>query len=258
MAYGNSAGGKNQFLQIGLGLTFGDHKAYQLYICKNNKVRLEIYNPTVNADGSNSWDFIRGKVGVSLNWNDFTKLYLASRELVRIHTIAKSGKVDLTDPKNVVYTTKIIRIPLVAQVNGQVYGDISIGLMPDPKTPNEETFYVAFQTTGRDKNQQGIREMFVFEKSNGQNGIFEYSNGKEKIHESYAVHLGVTEFVQTLDSIIHYGKLIFGYYITKAFRPSGGSSGGGGNSGGYHGGGNSGGYTAPSSGDDDAAGDIPF
>jgi uncharacterized membrane protein YgcG len=255
MAYGGNNGqNKGPFLAIDLGLVFGDNKAYRMSIQKNSKVRLEIFNPTINADGSASWDFVRGKVGITLNWNDVHKLYLASKELVKIYNIVKSGKVDLEDPKNAVLKTKIMRIPLVAPSTGEAYGEIQVGLKPDPKIPNEETFSFAFST--RLKDGSTFHESFIFRRTNNLMGLFEYSDGNKKIHESYSVHLEFTDFIEQLESIVRFGRMAFGLYSSLLFT----KSSGGGSS---HGGSSGGGYSNSSQGNDGSSydsgdGDIPF
>jgi hypothetical protein len=219
MAYGSSDGSsKGPFLQVSLGAVFGDQKAYQFSLQKNSRIRLDFISPSINADGSSTWDFSKGKSGIGLNWNDACKLYLASKEIAKIHNAAKSGKIDLADPKNIVFTTKMIRVPLVAQMTGNVYGEITVGLVPDPKTPNEETFCVAFKTTGKDN--QVYQDSFTFVRAMGQNGIFEYSDGKTKIHESRSEHLGFTDFIHQLESVVFRGKLVYGLYSSIAYMKS--------------------------------------
>jgi hypothetical protein len=202
----------------------------------------------------------QGGKAFTISHRDTYRLYLAAKELVKIYTAVKSGKIDLTKPENKVYTTKQIRIPLVAKPMNNVYGAMTIGIVPDPKYPNEETFAFGIEAVRKDGTKES--DSYVFSRTNTVDGLFEYSNGNEKIHESQNCHMEYADFILQLESIVKNGRLLIGHLaFGRSSKSGGGSPGGyngsgGGNSGGYSSGGYSGG--AGSSGGDGYEETVPF
>jgi len=235
MSYNNSPGGgklySTPFLNVDLGTTFTRAgKAYKLSITNNYKFRIQVTTAKQEADGTKKWDFLHNSTTLVLSWNDMYRLYMAATEMAKIYVARTSGKIDLTDPKNKVYTTKSIRLPLVSGATGAIYGEIIVGVCQDPNSRGEETFAFSYSTTN--KSNETTRDSIIFDRAQGNDGIFEYNDGPTKIHESFNTNLGFTDFVTQLESCVKFGKIIFGLYSagsrssSKGGYSSGGSQGG--------------------------------
>ncbi len=230
MAYGDSGNNRGPLVILDLGTTFTNDKAYKISIQNNYKFRISTITPKINPDGSRAWDFKTGISGITISWRDMCRVHLAAQEMLKIYLRRHSGKWDKNDPKQAVFATKSIKIPLTAAISGNMYGDITIGCVPIDNSGDIETFGFSYTTTGKDGNV--TKDSFMFPRCDACNGVFEYYDGQNKIHESHASHLDFTDFIYQLESCVKYGKLTYGQFSSGKFSRSGGGdyNGGGGGS----------------------------
>lgn len=248
--------GDKQYITQGYGAVFGDGKAYTLSI-SNGKVRLSVAS-SVNNNGKSTWDF-RNSSGINLDFEDVNKVTIACKTLAHIYLVNKKNPGAAA--VNPLYGTSQVRIPLVAKMNGTVFGELVIAIVADSKSPADKTF--GFKYSYQNKDGVTTSDHFIFRRSSGPESEIQFidMNGNN-LHTSHHEHTMFANFIHMLESILDAGRVSFGLQTALKYT-SGGNNNGGGNRGGYSGGGNNngGGYSGGgNSGSDsgDVPDDIPF
>lgn len=248
-------GGKSYVTQS-YGAVFGDNKAITLSIM-NGKAKISIAT-CISNNGNQTWDW-QNSSSVLIDFEDLNKFLSACKTMAHIYVATKR------DPSlasiNPLYNTVQIRMPLIAKSNGTIYGELSVGFVPDPKSATEKTFGIKYVYQG--KNNAETKDWYIFRRSVGAESELQFkdTNGLE-LHTSHQEHLQFANFIRNIEAMVSIGKVSFGLQQGIKYSLGNGNRGGhsnGGNSGGYGGYGSSGGNSgSDSAGGNDSNDDIPF
>lgn len=249
----NSGGSQRAFIGQAYGAVFSGNKAYTAAIA-NGKFKLSIASALDN-NGKSTWDF-KNQSSILLDFEDLNKLVSACKTIAHIYIATKHNPGIIA--QNPLYATTQIRLPLVAKRDGKVFGEISIGIVPDPTSGADKTFAIKFIYTNQTDGTE-TKDWFIFRRSIGKEAELQFRDQSGlDVHISYQEHLMFANFIRGIETILNSGRLSTA--LQTAMKYSGGGNHGGGNGGGngnnHDGGGyGGGGYN---SGGDNNRDDIPF
>lgn len=239
------------------GAVFGDNKAITLSIM-NGKAKISIASSIPN-NGKQTWDW-QNSSSILIDFEDLNKFLSACKTMAHVFVATKR------DPSlpaiNPIYNTTQIRIPLLAKSNGNIYGELSVGFVPDPRSATEKTFGIKYVYQG--KNNAETKDWYIFRRSTGPESELQFkdANGLD-LHTSHQEHLQFANFIRNIEAMVSIGKVSFGLQQgIKYSIGSGGNRNGGGSYGNRNhdsGSGYSGSDSASGSGDGGSGNDdIPF
>ena len=220
MSYNENGNGGSQKTTIyeNYGTVFNGERAYSLGM-SNNKFRIAIAKQLRN-NGNPSCDF-KNQTGISLDFNDVYRLYLASCQIARLYVaIRKNPSLINSNP---VYTTTFVRVPLVAKSTGNIYGSIQVGFQFGEDKTEPPTFYIQYEYKSP-KDDAEVKDYYYFRKAIGNEGVIEFCDSHGNVTTSTQTYqLDFANFIITLESALKSGRLLYG--VHSAIRYSGGGSG---------------------------------
>lgn len=220
MSYNNDNGSGNnkQTVFENYGTVFNGDRAYSLGM-SNNKFRIAITKQLKN-NGNPAWDF-RNQTGISLDFNDLYRLYLASCQIARLYIeVRKHPELIGTNP---MYSATFIRIGLVAKSTGNVYGSIQVGFQYGEDKSEPPQFYIQYQYKSP-KDDSEVKDYYYFRKSIGNEGIMEFCDSHGNVVQTAQTYqLDFANFITALEEALHTAKMLYG--VHTAIKYSGGGSG---------------------------------